>query len=214
QQVEQLSETNAELLAAWEAQRRGAEAVGFDLDSLLGGLSRVTELQHEVVELEEANAALNQSHELSNQKLSALEVDIEDYEEKVTEVAAAEQQRAVEVDQLISQIEELQANNAELEAVGDHSSDRIVALEAELEEFEADGLATEESVRVHKEEIELLQAQIAALQGEGELDHFELPVPEEASYELDEDDGAGVPAGHDEEDLEDYEVDDAPSWES
>ena len=134
----------------------------------------------------------------------------------MTEAEVAEEQRAAEVEQLITQIEELQANNAELSAIGDHSSERIVALEAELEEVEAEGLSVEESVRVHKEEIELLQAQIAALQGEGELEHYELPAPEEASYEyeLDEDDGAGVPAGHDEEDLEEYEVDDTPSWES
>ena len=203
-------------VASWEAQRRGAEAVGFDLDTLLGGLSRVTDLQHEVVELEEANASLNQSNELSTQKVSALEVDLEDYEEKVTEVEQSEQQRTAEVEQLIAQIEELQTNNAELSAVGDHSSERIVALETELEEFEGDGLTTEESVRIHKEEIELLQAQIEELQGnDAGLTHYELPAPEEDTNDHEEsesdDEASGIPAGHD---PEDYEVDDSPSWES
>jgi chromosome segregation protein len=216
ERVEQLTECNTELVASWEAQRRGAQAVGFDLDTLLGGLSRVTDLQHEVVELEEANASLNQSNELSTQKVSALEVDLEDYEEKVTEVEQSEQQRTAEVEQLIAQIEELQTNNAELSAVGDHSSERIVALETELEEFEGDGLTTEESVRIHKEEIELLQAQIEELQGnDAGLTYYELPAQEEDTNEYEEsesdDETSSIPAGHD---PEDYEVDDSPSWES
>jgi chromosome segregation ATPase len=230
-QVEQLSESNAEFAAMWEAQQRGAEAVGLDLNSLLGGLTRVVDLQHEVVELEESNAALEQSGELSRQRLSSMEVDIEDYEGSVSAAQQDADDRATQVEQLVAQIEALESTNEELSAIGEHSSDRIGSLESELEDFEAEGVATEESVRVHKEEIELLQEQIARLQSgesaefvegagysESSVEEYELPGPvaerlaAEGGVAEDLDDGAsGIPAGHD---PEDYEVDDRPSWES
>ena len=214
EQVEQLSEANSEFVATWEAQRRGAEAVGFDLDTLLGGLTRVPELQRDVVELEEANAAINQANELSNQKVSALEVDLEDYEEKISVAEGSEHERAGEVEQLNALVEQLKTANAELAATGDHSSERIVALESELEEFETEDSSTEESVRVQREEIELLMAQIAELQGsDSSLTDFELPTIKAVEDEPD-DDAMGVPAGHDPEDYEVDEVDDRPSWES
>jgi chromosome segregation ATPase len=145
------------------------------------------------------------------QRVSALEVDIEDYEERVTEAEQAERERAGQVEQLVGEIERLESNNSELASVSDHTSQRIIALEAELEEFEAEGLATEESVRVQKQEIEGLMAQISDLQGsESPLANYELPAVDSDSYGSD-DDASGIPAGHD---PEDYEVSDGPSWES
>ena len=82
QLVERLTVSNAEYEATIEAQRVGAEALGFDLEALLGSFSRVTELQREVVELEEANADLQQGGELAKQQISALEVDLEDTQER------------------------------------------------------------------------------------------------------------------------------------
>ena len=172
--------------------------------------------------MEEANATLNPTNERSNQKVSALEVDLEDYEEKIAAAEDAQRERASEMEQLTTQIEELEVANTELSTTGDHSSERIVALEAELEAFEAEGFASEESVRVHKEEIELLLAQIAELQGaDSSLTDFELPtltgeeLPTPAGEEDESDDDAmGVPAGHDPEDYVVDELDDRPSWES
>ena len=219
-QVGQLRESNAEFVSTWDAQRRGAEAVGFDLDTLLGGLARVTELQRDVVELEESNAALQQSGSLSEQKVSALEVDLEDFEEKVSAARNSEGERAAQVEQLVDQIEALEASNQELAAIGEHSSERIGSLETELEEFEAEGLASEESVRVQREEIELLLAQISELQDSegsggsvGGISEYEIPAGRAGDVRDLETggEGSGVPAGHD---PEDYEVDDRPSWES
>ncbi len=211
QHIAELTQANSEYVAAWQSQRQGADAVGLDLDGLLEGLTRVTGLQNEVVELEEANASLVQSGDMAFQRVSALEVDIEDYEERVAEAEQTEQERIAQVEQLVAEIGRLESNNTELAAVSDHTSQRIIALEAELEEFEAEGLATEESVRVQKEEIELLMAQITDLQGsEPTLTNYELPAVDSHSDE----DGSGIPAGHEPEEYEEYEISDGPSWES
>ena len=66
-------------------------------------------------------------------------------------------------------------------------------------------------MKVQKEEIELLMAQISDLQGsEASLTNYELPAVDSHSDE----DGSGIPAGHEPEEYKEYEVDDKPSWES
>ena len=64
---------------------------------------------------------------------------------------------------------------------------------------------------------------LEALMSSEESSDYELPTPDAEVYEsdaevyepeADEDDASGVPAGHDVEDYEEYEVDDSPSWES